>query len=292
MATTGARPFIKWAGGKTQLLPAIGPLLPARRIRTYYEPFLGGGAVFWSVAQTRKFERAVLNDWNRELIDTYTVLRDSCETLIGALNAHMRNAWNTQEYFTEMRSKDPWKLELIDRAARMIYLNKTCYNGLYRVNKSGGFNTPFGRYTNPLLFDAGNLRSCTEALNRNVTLLTGDFTKIFEDARPGDLVYFDPPYVPVSSTANFSSYTSDKFSISDQHRLALCFKDLAAKGVSCILSNSDTEIVRKLYEDFEIIPVQAKRHINSKADGRGNVGEVLVLHRGAVHRSHEEAVTA
>lgn len=279
-----ARPFIKWAGGKTQLLPALGGLFPVK-FRTYYEPFLGGGAVFWHIAASRRFESAVLNDWNAELIGTYTVVRDLSDALIGALDDHRKNAWNTQEYFTEMRGKDPRDLNVIQRAARMIYLNKTCFNGLYRVNKSGGFNAPFGRYKNPKLYDEKNLRACAEALCQNVTLRDGDFTGAVTEAVAGDVVYFDPPYLPVSTTADFTSYTSDKFSVSDHHRLAITFKKLADRDVSCILSNSDTETVRKLYEDYEIVSVQAKRNINSKGDGRGTVGEVIIIHRGAAHRA-------
>lgn len=281
--SASARPFIKWAGGKGQVLPAITAVMPSR-MRTYYEPFLGGGAVFWHIATRRQFERAVLNDWNQELVDTYTAIRDHAEALIHALHEHKKKAWNTREYFKEIRDQDPGSLELIARAARMIYLNKTCYNGLYRVNKRGHFNTPFGKYKNPGLLDTGNIRACSQALNRNVTLLQGDFTAVFADAGPQDVVYFDPPYVPVSETANFANYTKDGFSMSDQHRLAICFKNLAEKDVSCLLSNSDTESVRKLYEGFEIIPVQVKRNINSKAKGRGHVPEVLVVHRGAAHR--------
>lgn len=284
MSASAARPFIKWAGGKTQLLPAIEAILPSK-IRTYFEPFLGGGAVFWHVAGSRRFERAILNDWNLELVHTYTTIRDQPEALIHALNEHKKKAWNTEEYFYEMRALDPWKLDFVERAARMIYLNKTTYNGLYRVNKHGQFNSPFGRYKNPGLLDSGNIRACSQALNRNVSLLQGDFTKVFVDAGAGDLVYFDPPYVPVSDTANFLGYTSDGFTMNDQERLAVLFKRLADSDVSCILSNSDTEAVRRLYQGFEIIPVQMKRNINSKADGRGHVDEVLVLHRGEAHRA-------
>jgi DNA adenine methylase len=285
--SANARPFIKWAGGKGQVIPAIMAVMPSR-MRTYYEPFLGGGAVFWHVASERRFERATLNDWNKELVDTYTTIRDHAGALIHALGEHKTKAWNTPEYFKEMRAKDPFTLTLVERAARMIYLNKTCYNGLYRVNKLGLFNTPFGRYKNPGLLDSGNIRACSAALNRNVTLLQGDFTKVFLDAGPQDVVYFDPPYVPVSDTANFENYTADGFSMSDQSRLAICFRNLAEKDVSCILSNSDTDAVRKLYEGFEIVPVRVRRNINSKAKGRGHVGEVLVVHRGAAHRSEQK----
>jgi DNA adenine methylase len=283
-----ARPFIKWVGGKTQLLPHIEALLP-KEMRTYYEPFIGGGAVFWHVAATRTFERAVINDWNAELVNTYTVIRDFPGTLITALSDHMNHAlWNTAEYFAEMRASVPSDLDSVARAARMIYLNKTCFNGLYRVNKRGQFNTPFGRYKNPALFDASNIRACSEALKRNVSILTGDFNNAILNAGSGDVVYFDPPYVPLSATSNFASYTSTGFDIGDQQRLAALFKDLTVRDVTCVLSNSDTPVVRKLYEGFEILSVQAKRAINSKADGRGAVGEVLVIHRGSAHKEEED----
>lgn len=279
----GPKPFLKWAGGKGQLLSTIGELIPVG-IRTYFEPFLGGGAVFWMLGMKRDFEQAVLNDFNQELIDTYTAVRDSPDKLIAALNTHRSMAWNTKEYFEGIRRQNPKDLALVDRAARMIYLNKTCYNGLYRVNKKGEFNTPFGKYRNPGLFESGSLRACASVLNRSVQLRQGDFTEAVATAGPGDLVYFDPPYVPVSDTANFLSYTSDGFSGADQHRLALTAQHLADRDVSVILSNSDTELVRKLYEGFEMINIRVKRNINSKASGRGHVGELLIVHRGEVHR--------
>ena len=299
MTTTGARPFIKWAGGKNQLLPVIGPLIPSK-IRTYYEPFLGGGAVFWHMANTRTFERAVLNDQNLELIQVYGTIRDQPEALVAALNRHREKAWNTREYFNEIRAMDISTLDIVERSARMIYLNRTCFNGLYRVNKAGHFNTPFGDYKNPNLVDSGNIRACSEALGHKVSYLHedgltqgtkpkvalyhDDFPKVFFDAGAGDVVYFDPPYVPVSETSNFLAYTADGFGGVDQSRLAILFRRLASMDVSCILSNSDTEEVRKTYEGFEIIPVKAKRNINSKGDGRGVVGEVIVIHRGAAHK--------
>ena len=298
MNTMGARPFIKWAGGKNQLLMVIGPLLPPK-IKTYYEPLLGGGAVFWHMANTRTFERAVLNDKNLELIQVYGTIRDQPEALIAALNRHREKAWNTREYFNEIRAMDISTLDIVERSARMIYLNRTCYNGLYRVNKAGHFNTPFGDYKNPSLVDSGNIRACSEALGykvfssqedlskestRKVSLYHDDFTKVFFDAGAGDVVYFDPPYVPISDTSNFLAYTADGFDVVDQSRLAILFRRLASMDVSCILSNSDTEIVRKTYQGFEIIPVKAKRNINSKGDSRGVVGEVLVIHRGAAHK--------
>jgi DNA adenine methylase len=284
MPVSGPKPFLKWAGGKGQVLPAIEAVLPFR-IKGYYEPFLGGGAVFWALASSRRFESARLNDWNQELVNTYEAVRDEPEALLQTLDGHKKKAWNTREYFNEIRAQDPWKLSPIDRAARMIYLNKTCFNGLYRVNKKHGeFNTPFGDYRNPALADSSNIRACSQALQRNVTLTQGDFQTVFQDASPGDLVYFDPPYVPLSTTANFASYTSAGFGMADQSRLASCLKELADRDVSFILSNHDTEATRKLYEGFEIVSVQVKRNINSKADKRGHVGELLVVHRGSAHR--------
>jgi DNA adenine methylase len=275
MTAKDARPFIKWVGGKTQLLPSIGALLP-KKIRTYYEVFLGGGAVFFHVTATRKFERAICNDWNAELVNVYKVVRESPGALMDLLSWHMNQPdWNSAGYFLAMRAAK--ETDPIAAAGRMIYLNKTCFNGLYRVNKSGQFNTPFGRYENPSLFDEENIRRCSEAL-QNVTLSVGDFSSPVADAGPGDVVYFDPPYVPLSATSNFASYTSNGFSIEDQQRLAGCFKALSEKGVTCLLSNSDTPVVRSLYEGYDIRSVRAKRAINSKATGRGAVGEVIVVH--------------
>lgn len=284
MTKSAARPFLKWAGGKTQLLSALTEILP-RKIKTYYEPFLGGGAVFYHLAAESRFEHAVLNDWNRELIDCYKVVRDFPDDLVRKLREHMTGEWNTAAYFEKMRSQVTDTLDPVERAARMIYLNKTCFNGLYRVNRDGRFNVPFGRYKNPTLFDEQNLRACSYVLNRYTVLHSGDFSNAVDGAREGDVVYFDPPYVPLSSTSNFASYTSDGFTLDDQHRLAALFKQLVEKGIAVALSNSDTPIVRALYAGFEMHPVQAKRHINSKADGRGPVVELIIVGRPAGEQS-------
>ena len=271
-----ARPFLKWAGGKTQLLSVLGDLIPSK-MQTFFEPFLGGGSVLFHMSTPRRFQRAVVNDWNAELVNTYQVVRDSPEQLLRALSDHMAKEWNTKAYFDAMRAQLPADLSIIERAARFIYLNKTCFNGLHRVNKSGQFNVPFGDYKNPKLFDVSNVRRCSVVLGQDVTMSTGDFTRCIAEAGPGDVVYFDPPYVPLKATSNFASYTSDGYDIGDQQRLAHCFRALAEKGVTCILSNSDTEVVRVLYEGFEIVSVQAARNINSKGDSRGPVGEVIVV---------------
>lgn len=287
------RPFIKWAGGKGQLLGAIGEAIPAR-MKRYYEPFLGGGAVFFAMAAEERFESATLNDCNTDLVELYKTVRDSPDELIAALRGHMTHDWNTVEYFKSVRELDPASLEPTARAARLIYLNKTCFNGLYRVNKRGTFNVPFGRYKNPSLFDEVNVRTCSQMLRKNVKILNLDFAATVGEAQAGDVVYFDPPYVPLSETSNFASYTAGGFSASDHHRLAIVCRDLVERGVTVIQSNSDMSLVRTLYKDgFEILSVMANRHINSKPDRRGPIGEVLIVHYAPGHsrvRSFHETI--
>lgn len=270
-----ARPFIKWAGGKTQLLPQLLDIFPGK-IGTYYEPFLGGGAVFFALAHQKRFHRAMLNDWNRELIDAYRAVRDFPEDLVGQLSALVYS----RETFDELRLKTPDDLGPVRRAVRLIYLNKTGFNGLYRVNRKGQFNTPFGKFkTPPRIVDAENIRLCSEVLNRYASLYSTDFSEVVKDAGPEDVVYFDPPYVPLNATANFASYTSDGFGIDDQHRVAACFKELVERGVKVVASNSDTEVVRALYSGFEIHEVRARRSINSKGDSRGPINELIIVGR-------------
>jgi len=276
-----AGPFLKWAGGKGQLLPALLKVIP-RKMQTYHEPFLGGGAVFFKLASEQgRFERAVLSDENKELIDCYKIVRDFPDELTARLREHWNLNWNTSTSFREIREQHPDNLNHIDRAARTIYLNRTCFNGLYRVNKSGQFNVPFGKYGNPSLFREENIRACSYALNHYAAMLNGDFVVAIDDAEEGDVVYFDPPYVPVSETANFASYTSSGFTMDDQIRLSIAFKNIVARGGLAILSNSDVPFVRDLYEGFEILVVQAKRNINADGEGRGTVGELIVVGKPA-----------
>lgn len=268
-----AKPFLKWAGGKTQLLDKILDCFPAK-VRTYYEPFIGGGAVFFAMAMHRRFERAVINDWNVEIVDCYRVIRDFPTDLIGQLGLFKYD----RKVFETLRSFDPNKLSPVRRAARTIYLNKTGFNGLYRVNKDGKFNVPFGKYkTPPKVFEPGNLQACSSALNQFVNIYATDFAAVCTGAERGDLVYFDPPYVPLNPTSDFTSYTSQGFGLKDQERLARLFAALSQKGVTVVASNSDTEVVRKLYANFKIIEVQARRNINSKGDKRGPVTELLIV---------------
>jgi len=276
-----ARPFLKWAGGKTALLHEILPRLP-KKIKTYYEPFVGGGAVFFALAAEKRFKSAVLTDINEELIDTYVSIACGVDTVISCLKQHEKK--HSEKYYYKVRAIDTsaamWSAKhSAECAARMIYLNRTCFNGLYRVNKSGQFNVPFGRYTNPTICDEENLRAVSTTLEKVIDFSSCDFQHV-KEARRGDAVYFDPPYWPVSATSNFTAYSADGFGPIDQMRLRDVAKRLVDRGVHVLLSNSDTPFVRKLYKGFKIEKVEAPRRINSKCGKRGNVGELLISGRG------------
>lgn len=270
------RPFLKWAGGKGRLLKQLRPLLPPTdSFNHYYEPFVGSGALFFALRPAR----ATLSDSNSELIDCYRAVRDQVEALIAALQTHRYE----KEYYYEVRAWDPAVLELPQRAARTIFLNRTGYNGLYRVNKKGRFNVPFGRYKNPRICDAENLRACSAAL-KGVELLVCSFEKLHERVAPGDFVYFDPPYVPLSGTANFTSYMPGGFGQTEQEELARLFTALDGRGACLMQSNSDTPLVRRLYAAFTIDTILARRNINSNAGRRGHVREVVIRNCGSVKR--------
>lgn len=268
-----AKPVLKWAGGKTQLLPQLTRLIPCTQ-GTYYEPFIGGGAAFFSFAGKRRFSRAVINDFNPELTNLYRVLRDHLDELINGLEQLLLIPdWNTKEHFLDVRASEP--PDVIGKAVRMVYLNKTAFNGLHRVNKAGKFNVPFGRYENPRLYDLANLRDCSREL-QGVEIRAGDFEEALLDARAGDVVYLDPPYVPISSTANFTTYAG-KFGPDEQARLADLCRQLVCRGVYCVQSNSDSPVTRKLYEGFQIRTVQARRSVNADATKRGKINELVIL---------------
>lgn len=268
---TEPRPFLKWAGGKKQILGHILAMVPDK-INTYYEPFVGGGAVFFALAVSKRFCLASLNDANQELIDCYRAVQKSPKSIVNQLRK-----WSVDEStFYEVRNKIFGRLT--QRAARTIYLNKTGYNGLYRVNKKGQFNVPFGKWAHlPKVVDPANLQACSNILNENVTLSCQDFSEAVLTAGPGDVVYFDPPYVPLSKTSNFRDFTSRGFTSDDQFRLVSCFRKLVDRGVRVIASNSNTEVVRSLYEGFEMREVRAKRCINSKGDQRGPIKELIIV---------------
>lgn len=264
------RPFIKWAGGKTRILNELTSRLPIT-YGSYFEPFVGGGALFFSVRP----ERACLSDNNEELINCYSVLRDNVGALIESLRKHRYE----KEYYYAVRNIDRSaeysKWSSVERASRMIYLNKCCYNGLYRVNSRGHFNVPFGRYDNPTIVNEENLSACSEAL-QEVDLCVSSFSMVLERVNRGDFVYFDPPYVPLSNTASFTTYTQEGFSLRDHFDLFKVCKQLDEMGVNFALTNSYTTLTLDLYRAFDIEIISAPRAINSKASHRGSVKEVLV----------------
>ena len=271
------QPFLKWAGGKRQLLPALRPLIPPlSKIKRYYEPFIGGGAVFLDVQP----QTATINDYNAELINCYTIIRDHPDDLLLEAAKHP----NTSEHFYNVREMDRSPkyalLTPIERAARLIYLNKTCFNGLFRVNSQGQFNVPFGDYKNPAIADPAIIRALSRYLTKaNITFLVGDFADAVQDAQKGDFVYFDPPYDPITDPASFTGYTLDGFNRDAQRRLRELCDTLTARSVKFVLSNSDTPFIRELYDDerYTIQDVQARRAISSVGTGRGKIGEVFVL---------------
>ncbi len=267
------RPFLKWAGGKTQLLPQFNALYPGTFTR-YREPFIGSGAVFFQVRGQFALKEAILADGNEELINVYRVIQGAVDPLIRLLGKHRHR--HGKEYYYHVRAMDRASMTPLARAARLIYLNKTCFNGLYRVNSRGDFNVPMGRYFDPPILDAPNLRRVSEAL-RDVALRSGHFRDALDYCRKGDFVYLDPPYHPVSATSYFTAYTGGSFTSQDQEELSEVFRELSKRGCLLMLSNSDTPLIHRLYRGFEIRRVAARRNINSKADKRGQVSEVVVL---------------
>ncbi len=272
-----ARPFIKWAGGKTQLLPELLRRLPAAFGR-YHEPFIGSAALFFQLQAQGRLRGAVLSDTNPELIELYTVVRDAPEELIAALQEHAAHCLD-REYYYAVRSWDrqpSWRQRAaVERAARMMFLNKTCFNGLHRVNRRGQFNVPFGRYAKPTVCDGANLRAASAAL-QDAELLVDDFAGVVGRAAAGDLVYFDPPYVPSSTTASFTAYTRHAFGAEQHERLAQVFRRLTERGCTVVLSNSATPLVQELYAGFPMTRVVARRAINREATKRGTVHELIV----------------
>lgn len=265
-----ARPLVKWAGGKRALLPVIMANAP-KSYDSFVEPFLGGAAVFLAFAP----ERAILNDANRELIQLYEAVRDDPAGVAAALDALQPYVSDPVAYY-RIRSTDPQKLGPCARAARFIFLNKTGYNGLYRVNRRGEFNVPFGsRPTPPRLYDRDNLMAVA-ALLRNAVLRCGDFEAVLDQVEHGAFVYADPPYVPTSVTANFTRYTRSDFTLEDQERLASAVRRAARRGAKILVSNSDTRIVHMLYSDFTRITIPVQRRINSDATRRSGITEVLI----------------
>lgn len=272
-----AAPVVKWVGGKRQLLPQILPLIP-KRMTAYCEPFLGGGAVLFALQP----KRALVNDLNQDLITVYRVIKEDADALIEHLSRHE----NTPEYFYRIRDLDRDKeayaaMSDVEKASRLLYLNKTCYNGLFRVNASGAFNSPYGHYRRPNIVNEQTIRGVSRYFNAcDITFFSGDFASVLEQVPKGGFVYLDPPYDPVSDTASFTGYNRGGFGREEQLRLKECCDALTARGVKFLLSNSATPFIRELYGSYRVSIVQARRAVNSVASRRGAIEEVLVRNYG------------
>lgn len=269
-----ASPFLKWAGGKTQLLDELEAHIPT--FEKYYEPFLGGGALFFYLASRKSRFRAYLSDRNADLMNAYRVVKYDVEELICNLRQHEIDYFrNPEGFYYKLRDMEP--RSSIEKAARLIALNKTCYNGLYRVNSTGVFNVPMGRYKNPSICNILPLRAAGEALVRtNASIKSCSYEAALAKADRGNFVYLDPPFVPLSKTSNFVNYTQDGFTLIDQERLAKIFHTLHKKGCKVLLSNSDTKLSRELYADFDQFRIRASRAISCKGDSRRGYTELLV----------------
>jgi DNA adenine methylase len=265
------RPFLKWAGGKQRLIPQYQDYFPApQAIKHYYEPFIGGGAIFFHFQPTP----ATLADRNETLMEVYQAVQQDVDSVIAALRPHR----NESDYFYDVRAMDVKTLSLAERAARLIYLNKTCYNGLFRENSKGKFNSPFGRYKNPKICNEERLREASDVL-QDVTLMAADFEDVVETAVADDFIYFDPPYAPLTATSNFTSYDKHGFALADHMRLADTIAKLTKRNCKVMLSNSTAPIVYELYArpPYRIVEMQARRNINSNASRRGPIKELLIL---------------
>lgn len=267
-------PFLKWVGGKRQLMPSIVEHLPENiKDYKYIEPFIGGGAVLFNLQP----KNAIINDFNEELINVYQVIKNNLDELIIDLKKHKNEA----EYFYSIRSLDRngefKKLNAIQRASRVIFLNKTCFNGLYRVNNAGEFNSPFGRYKNPNIVNEPTLKAVNKFLNsNNIDIKSGDYSEILKQADKKCFVYLDPPYHPISESSNFTGYVQGGWNMYDQIDLKTACDELNKKGVKFLLSNSSADFIKDLYKDYKITIVKANRAINSNGADRGEVDEVLI----------------
>ena len=268
------QPFTKWTGGKRQLLPVIRELMP-KKYNRYFEPFVGGGALFFDLAP----KNAVINDFNAELINCYQQIKDNPQELIEILKVHQE--YNSKEYYLDLRSADRDEridmMSEVQRAARILYMLRVDFNGLYRVNSKNQFNVPYGRYKNPKIVDENLVSTISTYLNNNqIEIKKGDFEKAVLDVQPGDFVYFDPPYIPLSETSAFTSYTHEGFSYDEQVRLRDTFKKLSDTGAYVMLSNSSSFLVEELYRDFNIHYVEATRTNGAKSSSRGKISEIIV----------------
>ncbi|EGP94362.1 DNA adenine methylase [Nitrosarchaeum koreense] len=271
------KPFVKWAGGKRQLIPILHQNLPGA-FGTYYEPFLGGGALLFHILTDKNGQKCSISDLNSDLVLAYTTIRDRIDALISSLKSHEKNYQkDSKSYYYSVRESNP--RNEVEKTSRLIFLNRTCFNGLYRVNSKGKFNVPLGKYTNPNIVNEENIRAVSSILQTNrISIKCRDFESVLRDAKKGDLVYFDPPYQPVSSTANFTSYTTKDFTYDDLTRLAeLCLK-LDSKECHVLLSNSDSKEVSDIFakKPWKITRIEVNRSINSNSKKRTGHFELLI----------------
>lgn len=271
------KPFVKWAGGKRQLLPIIAKHIP-QKFERYFEPFLGGGAVFFNLVTQGRDAKWFVSDLNPDLILSYVTIRDKVNELISSLESHSESYFrDPTSYYYKIRESDP-KRE-IERVSRLVFLNKTCFNGLYRVNSKGKFNVPLGKYVNPNIVNRENLLAVSKILqSKDISIKCQDFENALKNTASGDFVYLDPPYHPVSETANFTSYTEGDFGYKDQQRLCARFRSLDRKGVKILLSNSNSDEIIELFKEFSagMVEINANRFINSVSRKRTGHTELLI----------------
>ncbi len=274
---TTPKPFVKWAGGKRQLIPILNENLP-ETFGTYFEPFLGGGALLFHMLTERQDQKCNISDLNSDLVLSYTTIRDRTEALIISLKNHEKNYQkDSKSYYYSIRESNP--RSQIEKTSRLIFLNRTCFNGLYRVNSKGKFNVPLGKYSNPNIVNEENLRSVSHILQSSkVAIQCRDFESVLRDAKKGDLVYFDPPYQPISDTANFTSYTNKDFTYDDLSRLAELCMNLDSNGCRVLLSNSNSKEVADMFaiKPWKINKIRANRSINSNSKKRTGHFELLI----------------
>jgi DNA adenine methylase len=266
------KPFLKWAGGKSNLLKQYEPLFP-KWSGDYFEPFIGSGAVFFFLSARQEARKYYLSDLNREIVDAFCAVRDDVEEVIRLLSKHQK--LHSKDYFYQVRALVPGNLPTLERAARTIYLNKTCFNGLYRVNKKGEFNVPMGNYKKPSILQVETLKIASRALAR-ADLAAGHYSGLVEKAQAGDFIYLDPPYHPLSKTAMFTNYVAEAFDEKDQMELSQVATTLSEKGCLFMESNSNTDFVKDLYKDFKIQEVLARRSINREKSKRGVITELVI----------------
>ena len=276
ISTTEPKPFVKWAGGKRQLIPILSREFP-QKYGTYYEPFLGGGAVLFHLLSQSPNQKCSVSDLNSDIVLAYVTIRDRVDELISSLKNYSKKYFeNKDSYYYKVREKEP--KEQIEKTSRLIFLNRTCFNGLYRVNSKGKFNVPLGRYSNPNIVNEENLRAASNILqSKKISIKCRDFSSILDDAKKDDFVYFDPPYQPVSQTANFTSYTNRDFNLEDLKRLADLCNDLDSKGCKVVLSNSNTSEVKDMFDkSWQIKTIEANRAINSDSKKRTGHSELVI----------------